>query len=219
METYRIIEIKKNITENNDKRAQVVREKLKESNTFVINVMSSPGSGKTTTLLQTINALKDKYKLGVIEADLDSDVDASTISKTGIKVVQLNTGHGCHMTAAMADEGLEDINYKDLDLVFLENIGNLICPTSFDTGATSNICILSVPEGDDKPLKYPPMFEMCEVMIINKIDAASFFDFDIDKCISHVKKLNPEIKVFPLSAKTGEGIQEWIQWVESKLVK
>lgn len=219
METYRIIEIKKNITENNDKRAQVVREKLKDSNTFVINVMSSPGSGKTTTLLQTINALKDKYKLGVIEADLDSDVDASTISKTGIKVVQLNTGHGCHMTAAMADEGLEDINYKDLDLVFLENIGNLICPTSFDTGATSNICILSVPEGDDKPLKYPPMFEMCEVMIINKIDAASFFDFDIDKCISHVKKLNPEIKVFPLSAKTGEGIQEWIQWVESKLVK
>jgi hydrogenase nickel incorporation protein HypB len=179
----------------------------------LINLMSSPGSGKTTTLVSTINALKDEMKIGVMEADIDSDVDAHTIANTGTKVIQLHTGGMCHLDAEMTKQGLEGLGSEGLDLTILENVGNLVCPAEFDTGAAKNVMILSVPEGDDKPLKYPLMFSICDVLLINKIDAMGFFDFDLEAATTRVKKLNPNIKVFPISAKTGEGVEAWTNWL------
>lgn len=214
---YKVIEIKKNIFEDNNKEADKLRESLKDKKTFLLNLMSSPGSGKTTTLTKTIDELKGKMDIGIMEADIDSDVDANTISKTGVEVVQLHTGGMCHLDADMTRQGLDELGTKKLDLVILENVGNLVCPAEFDTGAVKNAMILSVPEGHDKPLKYPLMFSICDVLLINKIDVIPYFDFDMDACITHVKKLNPNIKVIPISAKTGEGISEWTDWLTKEV--
>lgn len=214
MSEFRILEIKQSIFENNNKQADLLREQLKREDLFLLNLMSSPGSGKTTTLTQTINALKAELRIGVMEADIDSDVDAVTIAKTGAKVIQLHTGGMCHLDAGMTKQGLEGLGTKDLDLIILENVGNLVCPAEFDTGSSKNAMILSVPEGDDKPLKYPLMFQICDVLLINKIDVLSVFDFDIELCKARVLKLNPKIKIIPISARTGEGIPEFAQWLK-----
>lgn len=216
MDKFKIIEIKKSVFDNNDKEAKKLREDLKDRKIFLLNLMSSPGSGKTTTLKQTINALKNKRKIGVMEADIDSDVDAATISSTGAKVIQLHTGGMCHLDAGMTKQGLEGLGTDDVDLAILENVGNLVCPAEFDTGAVKNAMILSVPEGDDKPLKYPLMFSICDVLLVNKIDVMEYFDFDLEKCKERVKKLNPNIKVIPISSKTGEGIEEWATWLDNE---
>jgi hydrogenase nickel incorporation protein HypB len=179
--------------------------------------MSSPGSGKTTTLTQTINRLKDEMKIGVMEADIDSDVDAHTISKTGVKVIQLHTGGMCHLDADMTKQGLDGLGVDECDLVILENVGNLVCPAEFDTGSSKNAMILSVPEGDDKPLKYPLMFSICQVLLINKIDVMDVFDFNLELCIERVKKINPTIKIIPISARTGEGIDEFAEWLRTEV--
>lgn len=213
MKEFRVLEIKESIFEDNNKDAQVLRDQLKSENTFLLNLMSSPGAGKTTTLVKTINSLKDKLKIAVMEADIDSDVDAKTISETGVKVIQLHTGGMCHLDADMTRQGLKGLDTKESDLVILENVGNLVCPAEFDTGATKNAMILSVPEGDDKPLKYPLMFKTSDALIINKIDTMEVFDFDMDLCIERVKKLNPNIAIFPISAKTGEGMDAWTEWL------
>ena len=213
MEQYRIIEVKENVLADNDREAELLRRRLKAQKTLLVNLMSSPGSGKTTTLCRTIAALKDEFRIGIMEADVDSDVDAATISATGAKVIQLHTGGMCHLDAAMTEQGLLTMGAEGLDLVVLENVGNLICPAEFDTGAAQKVMILSVPEGDDKPLKYPLMFSVCDVLLINKIDAASFFDFSIERCTERVKKLNPGIEIFPVSAKTGEGMDAWTEWL------
>lgn len=213
MKEIRILEIKESIFEDNNKDAQRLREQLKSENTFLLNLMSSPGAGKTTTLVNTINRLKDKLSIAVMEADIDSDVDARTISETGVKVIQLHTGGMCHLDADMTRQGLQGLDAKGTDLVILENVGNLVCPAEFDTGATKNAMILSVPEGDDKPLKYPLMFQICNALIINKIDTMEVFDFNLDLCIERVKKLNPNIAIFPISAKTGEGMEAWTEWL------
>lgn len=218
MKDYKVLQIKKSVYEDNDKEAEKIRQDLKEKGVFLLNVMSSPGSGKTTTLLRTIEGLKDEMRIGVIEADLDSDVDAHTISETGTEVIQLNTGGMCHLDAGIVQEGLDGLEADDMDLVILENIGNLICPASFDTGASKNIMILSVPEGDDKPLKYPFMFTTVDLLIVNKIDAIEFFDFDLDAVRERVKKLNPDIEILPISAKTGEGVDEWVNWLRKEIV-
>ena len=217
MEGYRILEIKQSVFENNDREADKVREQLKKDRTFLLNLMSSPGSGKTTTLKQTIAALKDEFRIGVMEADIDSDVDAAAIEKTGVKVIQLHTGGMCHLDAGMTRQGLEGLGVDDVDFAILENIGNLVCPAEFDTGAVKNAMILSVPEGDDKPLKYPLMFSICDVLLINKIDVMPYFDFDLEACKNHVLKLNPNIKIIPISARTGEGIQEWADWLREQV--
>ncbi|MBZ4663047.1 MAG: hydrogenase accessory protein HypB [Caloramator sp.] len=217
MNTYKIIEIKESVFSNNDKQADKLREELKNKKTFLLNLMSSPGSGKTTTVLRTIEALKDEMKIGVMEADIDSDVDASLVAKTGAKVIQLHTGGMCHLDADMTKQGLDALEADGLDLVILENVGNLVCPAEFDTGSSKNAMILSVPEGDDKPLKYPLMFSVVDVLLINKIDAMCIFDFDIEKVKERVKKLNPNIKVIPISAKTGEGFDEWIDWLRNEV--
>lgn len=217
MDKYKVIEIKQSVFENNDKQADILRKRLKEEKTFLLNLMSSPGSGKTTTLKRTIEALKDEMRIGVMEADIDSDVDANTISKTGAKVIQLHTGGMCHLDADMTKQGLEALGTEDIDLAILENVGNLVCPAEFDTGASKNAMILSVPEGDDKPLKYPLMFSIVDVLLINKIDAISIFDFDFKAVEERVKKLNPNIKVIPISAKTGEGIDQWANWLRSEV--
>ncbi|MCX7884192.1 MAG: hydrogenase nickel incorporation protein HypB [Caloramator sp.] len=217
MNTYKIIEIKQSVFENNDKQAELLREKLKKDKTFLLNLMSSPGSGKTTTVLRTIEALKDELNIGVLEADIDSDVDASAVSKTGAKVIQLHTGGMCHLDAEMTRQGIEGLGTEELDLVILENVGNLVCPAEFDTGACKNAMILSVPEGDDKPLKYPLMFSIVDVLLINKIDAMGIFDFDIEAVKERAKKLNPNIKVIPISAKTGQGIKEWTDWLRNEV--
>lgn len=217
MKDYKVLQIKKSVYEDNDKEAEKIRQDLKEKGVFLLNVMSSPGSGKTTTLLRTIEGLKDEMRIGVIEADLDSDVDAHTISETGTEVIQLNTGGMCHLDAGIVQEGLDGLEADDMDLVILENIGNLICPASFDTGASKNIMILSVPEGDDKPLKYPFMFTTVDLLIVNKIDAIEFFDFDLDAVTERVKKLNPDIEILPISAKTGEGVDEWVNWLRKEI--
>lgn len=217
MDKYKVIEIKQSVFENNDKQADILRKRLKEEKTFLLNLMSSPGSGKTTTLKRTIEALKDEMRIGVMEADIDSDVDANTISKTGAKVIQLHTGGMCHLDADMTKQGLEALGTEDIDLTILENVGNLVCPAEFDTGASKNAMILSVPEGDDKPLKYPLMFSIVDVLLINKIDAISIFDFDFKAVEERVKKLNPNIKVIPISAKTGEGIDQWANWLRSEV--
>ncbi|MBB6623330.1 hydrogenase nickel incorporation protein HypB [Clostridium gasigenes] len=217
MEKYKILEIKKSVFEDNDRQADLLREELKKDNTFLLNLMSSPGSGKTTTVLRTINALKDEMSIGVLEADIDSDVDANTVAKTGTKVIQLHTGGMCHLDAGMTKQGLSGLGTEEIDFVILENVGNLVCPAEFDTGASKNAMILSVPEGDDKPLKYPLMFSIVDVLLINKIDAMDYFDFDLDAVKERVKKLNPNIKVIPISAKTGEGIDEWADWIRTEV--
>ena len=217
MEGFRVLEIKKSVFENNDREADKLRQELKKEKTFLLNLMSSPGSGKTTTLKATIAALKDEMRIGVMEADIDSDVDAHTIAETGAKVIQLHTGGMCHLDAEMTRQGLEGLGPQDVDLVVLENVGNLVCPAEFDTGAVKNAMILSVPEGDDKPLKYPLMFQVCDVVLINKIDVLPYFDFDMDKCREYIAMRNPNAKVIPICAKTGEGIAEWTDWLREQV--
>jgi hydrogenase nickel incorporation protein HypB len=217
LDTYKVLEIKQSVFEDNDRQADLLREELKKHKTFLLNLMSSPGSGKTTTLLRTIEALKDEMTIGVMEADIDSDVDAHTISKTGTKVIQLHTGGMCHLDADMTKQGLLGLGTEGIDFAILENVGNLVCPAEFDTGASKNAMILSVPEGDDKPLKYPLMFSIVDVVLINKIDAIANFDFDFDAVRERIKKLNPNIKVIKVSAKTGEGIDEWADWIRTEV--
>ena len=219
MEGFRVLEIKKSVFENNDREADKLREELKAEKTFLLNLMSSPGSGKTTTLMATIAALKDDLRIGVMEADIDSDVDAATIEKSGAKVIQLHTGGMCHLDAGMTKQGLEGLGTDNIDLAILENVGNLVCPAEFDTGAVKNAMILSVPEGHDKPLKYPLMFSICDVLLINKIDVMPYFDFDLDKCREYAKKLNPNIKIIPISAKHGDGIGEWTDWLRTQVAE
>lgn len=219
METFKVIEIKKSIYDENQKDADALRKELLDNDVMLINVMSSPGSGKTTALTSTINHLKDQFEIGVLEADIDSDVDAVTIAKTGAKVIQLHTGGMCHLDASMTRQGLEALGFENLDIAILENIGNLICTAGYDTGASKNVMILSVPEGDDKPLKYPPMFAMADVLLISKIDVLEHFDFDMDACKTRAKNLNPNIEIFPISAKTGEGIEPWVEWLKTETLK
>lgn len=217
MNTFKILEIKRSVFENNDQRANQLREELKKEKTFLLNLMSSPGSGKTTTVLRTIEALKNEMQIGVLEADIDSDVDAQTVSKTGVKVIQLHTGGMCHLDADMTRQGLAGLGAEGIDFVILENVGNLVCPAEFDTGASKNAMILSIPEGDDKPLKYPLMFSIVDVLLINKIDAMDYFDFDLESVKERVKKLNPNVKIIPISAKTGEGISDWTDWIRGEV--
>ena len=217
MDAFRVLEIKKSVFENNDRQADLLREELKRNHTFLLNLMSSPGSGKTTTLMATINALKDDLRIGVMEADIDSDVDAATISTSGAKVIQLHTGGMCHLDAGMTRQGLEGLGTENIDLAILENVGNLVCPAEFDTGAVKNAMILSVPEGHDKPLKYPLIFTVCDALIINKIDVLPYFDFDMDKCREYVALRNPNARVIPICARTGEGIDEWADWLKEQV--
>lgn len=216
MNPYRVIEVKQSVFEDNNQDAQRLRQQMKEEKTFLINLMSSPGSGKTTTLTQIINRLKDELKIGIMEADIDSDVDAGTISKTGVKVIQLHTGGMCHLDADMTRQGVQQLDTKDLDLVVLENVGNLVCPAEFDTGAAMNMMILSVPEGHDKPLKYPLVFQVCDALIINKIDVLPYFDFDMDKVVEFAHRRNPNLQIFPISAKTGQGVDALADWIKAK---
>ena len=216
MEKYKIIEVKESVFADNDREARRLRQQLKGEGTFLLNLMSSPGSGKTTTLLGTIDRLKDDLRIGVMEADIDSDVDAKTISGTGVRAIQLHTGGMCHLDAGMTEQGLREIGTSDLDLVVLENVGNLVCPAEFDTGAVKNAMILSVPEGHDKPLKYPLIFTVCDVLLINKIDVLPYFDFDMDKVLAYAHMRNPNLKVFPISAKTGEGMDAWCAWLRQQ---
>lgn len=217
MEKVRVIEIKESIFADNDREADRVREELRQDKTFLLNLMSSPGSGKTTTLLRTIDALKDEMRIGVMEADIDSAVDAETIATTGVRSIQLHTGGMCHLDAGMTEQGLKELDTKDLDLAILENVGNLVCPAEFDTGAVKNAMILSVPEGHDKPLKYPLIFTVCDALIINKIDVLPYFDFDMDKVVEYAHMRNPKLKIFPISAKTGEGIDAWADWLRQQV--
>ena len=217
MEGFKVIEVKRSIFEDNDRDADKLREELKQSRTFLLNLMSSPGSGKTTTLKATIAALRDELRIGVMEADIDSDVDAAAIEKTGAKVIQIHTGGMCHLDADMTRQGLRSLEVEDIDLAILENVGNLVCPAEFDTGAVKNAMILSVPEGDDKPLKYPLMFSICDVLLINKIDVLPYFDFDLDKCREYVLRLNPNMNIIPFCARTGEGIEEFAQWLREQV--
>ena len=214
---YRIIELKESVFASNDAEAEKLRGELKAKGTFLMNLMSSPGSGKTTTLMRTIEELKDELKIGIMEADIDSDVDAAKIATTGVKSIQLHTGGMCHLDAGMTRTGVEELGADGLDLVVLENIGNLVCPAEFDTGASKNVMILSVPEGHDKPLKYPLMFEVCHALIINKTDVMPYFDFDLEKVREYAKMRNPDIEIFPLSAKTGEGFEAWTGWVREQV--
>lgn len=217
METFKVLEIKQSVFDNNDRQAELLREELKKDGVFLLNLMSSPGSGKTTTVLRTIEALKDEMNIGILEADIDSDVDAHKVSQTGVKVIQLHTGGMCHLDADMTRQGLTGLGTDNIDFAILENVGNLVCPAEFDTGASKNAMILSIPEGDDKPLKYPLMFSIVDVLLVNKIDAADYFEFDIEAVKERVKKLNPNIKVIPISAKTGEGIGEWTDWIRGQV--
>ena len=215
--SFNIIETKVNILKDNDQEAAKVRAFLKEKNVFLVNLMASPGSGKTTTLVRTIETLKKDYRIGVMEADMDSDVDAVTVQNAGAKVIQLHTGGSCHMDADMTMRGLEALGVDDLDVVFLENVGNLVCPAEFDVGANRKVMILSVPEGDDKPLKYPLMFQVSDALLINKIDVAQIFDFDFDACKERARKLNAQIEVFPFSSLTGENFEEWLSWLRKQI--
>lgn len=219
MDSFKVIEIKASVFEDNNRQADTIRADLKHSQTFLMNLMSSPGSGKTTTVVRTIEALKDEMRIGVVEADIDSDVDAVTVSQTGAKVVQLHTGGMCHLDASMTRQGLSTLEVQGLDLVILENIGNLLCPAEFDTGAVKNVMILSVPEGDDKPLKYPLMFSKADVLLINKIDTLSMFDFDLEAVRERVTRLNPTIRIIPISAKTGQGVAEWADWLREAVAQ
>lgn len=217
MEKVRVVELKKSIFEDNDREAEKLRNELKERGIFLLNLMSSPGSGKTTTLIRTIGALKDEYRIGVMEADIDSDVDAKKISQTGVVSIQLHTGGMCHLDAGMTRQGLEELTEGEIDLAILENVGNLVCPAEFDTGATKNAMILSVPEGDDKPLKYPLMFSICDVVLINKIDVLPYFDFDMEKCRQNILLRNPKAAIIPICAKTGEGMEQWTAWLRTQI--
>ena len=217
MQEFKTIEIKRSVFEDNDKEANKVRDELKENKTFLLNLMSAPGSGKTTTLKAPLLRLKDKYNIGVMEADIDSDVDACAIADTGVKSIQLHTGGMCHLDAGMTKQGLDNFNASDFDFIVLENVGNLVCPAEFDTGSSKNAMILSVPEGDDKPLKYPLMFTVSDAVIINKIDTKSVFDFDDKAVVERIKKLNPNCEIFFISAKTGEGIDSWCNWLEKQI--
>ena len=214
----KVIEIKKSIFEDNEKDADALRAELKRKGVFLLNLMSSPGSGKTTTLIRTIGLLKGRLRMAVMEADIDSDVDARKIQEaTGIPSVQLHTGGMCHLDAEMTRQGLDHVDMEGLDLVILENVGNLVCPAEFDTGSVKNAMILSVPEGHDKPLKYPLMFSICDVVVINKMDVLPYFDFDLEKCREYVHMRNPKAQVIPLCAKTGEGVELFAQWLEDEV--
>lgn len=213
MDGFKVIEVKQSIFEDNDKDAQRLRQQLKQDKTFLLNLMSSPGSGKTTTLLALAKELKGKVNMGVMEADIDSAVDAQAMEEAGIASIQIHTGGMCHLDADMTRQGLAEFGRNDLDLVILENVGNLVCPAEFDTGAVKNMTILSVPEGDDKPLKYPLMYQICDLLVINKIDVMDYFDFDKEKVVEYARKRNPEIDILFLSAKTGEGIPELADWI------
>ena len=217
MAEFRVINVNVCVFDKNDRVADANRAKLRAQKTFMLNVMASPGAGKTTTLLATIAALKDKYKIGVMEADIDATVDAETMANAGVRSIQVHTGGECAMDAEMTRQALEEFPTEDLDLLFLENIGNLVCPAEFDTGASANAMILSVPEGDDKPLKYPLMFQVCNVVLVNKIDVAPYFPFDFDAVEERIHRLNPDCKIFFVSARTGEGMQEWIDWLDSEV--
>lgn len=214
MEAVKVIEIKKSVFADNDKDAASLREELKEKGVFLLNLMSSPGSGKTTTLIRVINSIKDRLRVSVMEADIDSDVDAIKIKEaTGIESIQLHTGGMCHLDAEMTRQGLDNLTLQNTDLAILENVGNLVCPAEFDTGSVKNAMILSVPEGHDKPLKYPLMFSICDLVIINKIDVMPYFDFDMEKCKEYVHMRNPKATVIPISAKTGEGVDKVAEWL------
>lgn len=217
MEKYKVIEVKESVFASNDADAGVLREELKAQKTFLLNLMSSPGAGKTTLLKQTIGALRDEMRIGVMEADIDSDVDAAAIAETGVKAIQLHTGGMCHLDADMTRQGIRQLGTEELDLVVLENVGNLVCPAEFDTGAVKNAMILSVPEGHDKPLKYPLIFQVCDVLIINKTDVLPYFDFDMEKVAEYAHMRNPKLKIFPVSAKTGEGVDAWCQWLRDEV--
>ena len=219
MEEFRIIELKEGIFERNNQEAESLRDEMSAKGIFLLNLMGSPGAGKTTLLTRIIESLQDEVNIAVMEADIDSDVDAKTIALTGAKVIQLHTGGMCHLDAFMTRQGIDALGADDAGLIILENVGNLVCPAEFDTGATKNAMILSVPEGDDKPLKYPLMFEVSDIMIINKIDVLSVFDFDIDLCAERAKKLNPNIEVFRVSSKTGEGIDALADWFRKEILK
>ena len=217
MGKYKVLEIKQSVFADNDKDAALLREELKAKGIFLLNLMSSPGAGKTTTLTKTIEALKDEMRIGVMEADIDSEVDAKTISELGVKAIQLHTGGMCHLDADMTRQGLVGLETQDVDLAILENVGNLVCPAEFDTGAVKNAMILSVPEGHDKPLKYPLMFSICDVVLINKIDVLPYFDFDMDKVKEYIAMRNPNAKVIPICARTGEGMEEWVDWLRNEV--
>ncbi len=218
MEDLKVIEIKSSVFEDNNNEANDLRKYLKDRGVFLLNVMSSPGSGKTTTLTRVINLLKDKYRIAVMEADIDSVVDAKKIKEsTGVESIQLHTGGMCHLDASMTRQGIDNLDLSNLDLVILENVGNLVCPAEFDTGAHKSITILSVPEGDDKPLKYPLMYSVCDVVLINKIDVLPYFDFDVSKCISNVHFRNKDAKVYQICARTGEGVLEFTKWLEEEI--
>lgn len=217
LEKVRILEVKQSVFANNDAQAEKLREELKQKGIYLLNLMSSPGSGKTTTLTRLIELLKEDLKIGVMEADIDSDVDAVTIAATGARAIQLHTGGMCHLDAAMTRQGLDGLDAGEADLVVLENVGNLVCPAEFDTGAVKNMAILSVPEGHDKPLKYPLMFQVCDAVLINKIDVAPYFDFDFEKCTEYIRMRNPKAVIFPISAKTGEGIEAVADWLKEEV--
>ena len=214
---YKVIEIQESVYADNDREAEKLRGELKGEGLFLLNLMSSPGSGKTTTLCGTLERLRDEFRIAVMEADIDSEVDAATVEAHGAKAIQLHTGGMCHLDAGMTRQGIEALGTEDVDFAVLENVGNLVCPAEFDTGASKNAMILSVPEGDDKPLKYPLMFTICDVLLINKIDVLPYFDFDVEKCTERAKKLNPNIRVIPISARTGEGMDEWCDWLRREV--
>ena len=217
MNQVRIIEVKQSVFADNDRRAAQLRRELKEKGIFLLNLMSAPGSGKTTTLRRTAELLKDEMRIGVMEADIDSDVDARAMAAAGVKSIQLHTGGMCHLDADMTRQGLDELIDGDVELAILENVGNLVCPAEFDTGAVKNAAILSVPEGDDKPLKYPLMFQVCDVVLINKIDVTPYFDFDLERCTEYIRMRNPDAKVIPICAKTGEGVEEWADWLRQQV--
>ena len=218
MDLVKVIEIKKSVFAANEQDADALRRELKDRGVFLLNLMSAPGSGKTTTLIKTINLLKHKLRIAVMEADIDRTVDAVKIKEaTGIQSIQLHTGGMCHLDAEMTRQGLDNLDLKDVDLVILENVGNLVCPAEFDTGSAKNAMILSVPEGHDKPLKYPLMFSVCDLVVINKIDVAPYFDFDLEKCKEYIKMRNPKARVIPICAKTGEGVEAFAQWLEEQV--
>jgi hydrogenase nickel incorporation protein HypB len=217
MQDVRIIEVKESVFADNDRDAAVLRAQLEAEGTFLINLMSSPGSGKTSTLLALAKALKGRVRMGVMEADIDSSVDAQTMLEAGVKTIQIHTGGMCHLDADMTRQGLRELGTDDLDLVILENVGNLVCPAEFDTGAARNITILSVPEGHDKPLKYPLMYQTCHLLVVNKIDVLPYFDFDMEKLVEYARKRNPDIEILPISAKTGEGIDRLADWILNQM--
>lgn len=219
MDIVKVIEIKESIFENNDREAERLRKRLKGEKTFLLNLMSSPGAGKTTTLMRTIERLKDEMRIGIMEADIDSVVDAETIATTGVKCIQLHTGGMCHLDAGMTEQGIDELGTADLDFVVLENVGNLVCPAEFDTGAAKNAMILSVPEGDDKPLKYPLMFQVVDVLIINKIDVLPYFNFNLEAVYQRAKKLNPTVEIFEVSAISGEGFDAWTDWIRRNVAE